>query len=1631
MQYFQFKGRNRRIVVLPRSAGAPSGYSLASEGGNQAQALVDEISPHLAKDVNALAQACGLLKQVSIIVTQQARQVAPRLCEAIRRELVHVYTENPQSPLHYSTEEAGPKASASSSVKQPEVKPSNQGKQGANAAQSGSVSNNTPTEVPISEQACRSDPVSLLSGEEILPLDDFTYHGLVPITWRRLYRSSKINNNVGLGYGWRHGYSAQLLSCYQAPPKVGPVQAGKHWFELIDEEGAVHVFDQVKPGQTSYQTSSGLALFHQVDGKQVLIKPDDSHWTFIKQPILIKDKAGKKQKQQTHVWLLDNISNHLGQSITLHYDDQQRLVRLSNSPKRGIALQYNQQNNVTKIAAYRLDENNKKVLQSPLLAHYQYNDAQAMVSATNSEQNTEHYLYRQDLLLARRTRASGFSHHFLWQGEGAKGQCIEQWGDNDTYHYRFTFQNKAATNEKISTSTDSFGHTERFVHNAQGLLTEYTNNNGDTTVTDYDDLGRKVKVTDPQGGSTAFDYNEQGQLCSQTDALGNKTHYHYNNLGKRITTIDALGRQHKRHYDATGRLLAIITPDGRKHSYRYTEQGKLDSETDLQGIKTQYHWSVDGELLAKQVANNLTRFSYDKLGRINADINSQGLVTEYKRNRNGQVSEQCSYGQSTPHDKTVKAFSYDNAGRLLSIQASGELESSAAKENDDQQATKYLKNNQPGNQPDSQPELTLYQYQGLAQPSKKTFADGSWLSYGYDNERNLTEITRSDGAQYQLRYSPTEKPIELIGFDGRKQTYQYDVNDQLTSVNDSGLRFIRLTRDKVGRIIEQSASQAPTQDKANNQGKGQAKRQSTALHNQHNYFQYDKIGRLVRAHNSERTVNLTYHANGQLSTSEEGHWTLHYNYNNLGQRQSVQLPDGNQLCYQYTEQGQLSQVSLVSNRDNDTSSKAQMLVSFQYNNAGLNTQQRLGNGIELTQQFDVYSRLTNQQWQRTDESLAFSEIRTYQYDNKHQLTALQHKTRTQAKAETKQDKTFRYNSLSQLISTSVKQTNHTNSNNSNLNNAEVLRPVDKEQSNTKAEHSEHIEQKAQYQWDAFGNPQSALTDTSQSDIVVINDQLHRFAGTDYRFDSCGNQISLLGKGNKQQRVYNALNQLKQLNHNGKLAHYEYDALGRRSAKITEQGRIDFIWDNNQLIGEHQNGKFTWFVYQPDTFLPIALIKQDKIYYYHLDQLGTPLCLTDSNATQVWRNDSDAFGYELGSSNESNKENSQENTFTNLIENPLRFQGQYFDEESNLHYNRFRYYCPKQQRFINQDPIGLVGGVNHYQYAPNPVNWVDPFGLLCKEGQAKVAEAINNSDNISSDLAKQLIEISQLIDSPYTADEMVDHINSGTAEQLIAEDKLEPNSDPKSLEECQERLNAARENIIKNGYKAKYSDKELVAKAKGDSVGKSRFLISFQPVNGGGDAKLAYQKDNGLVALWATSFDMLENADSDPQIIADLLATGYDPKKDYVLHIVDRGEDLALFGENTFVPTWDKLEEPAINQLEPKYHDAIGDVLNSDYQKQYAAHMEDYWGNDLNEFNKKDQKRFLSSLDKEQQQKFSARHALRTEFGANSEFTGDGMTQCRHAGNNHGVVETLTLENDPPTIAEMHNVTTIHLNPIKG
>ena len=73
----------------------------------------------------------------------------------------------------------------------------------------------------------------------------------------------------------------------------------------------------------------------------------------------------------------------------------------------------------------------------------------------------------------------------------------------------------------------------------------------------------------------------------------------------------------------------------------------------------------------------------------------------------------------------------------------------------------------------------------------------------------------------------------------------------------------------------------------------------------------------------------------------------------------------------------------------------------------------------------------------------------------------------------------------------------------------------------------------------------------------------------------------------------------------------------------------------------------------------------------------------------------------------------ETKVTDSAYQPFRLQNQYADRETGLHYNSFRYYEPDAGRFVNQDPIGLWGGFNVYQFVPNVQGWLYILGLKNK------------------------------------------------------------------------------------------------------------------------------------------------------------------------------------------------------------------------------------------------------------------------------------------------------------------------------
>ncbi|MEX0731904.1 MAG: hypothetical protein WED00_18485 [Aquisalimonadaceae bacterium] len=269
-------------------------------------------------------------------------------------------------------------------------------------------------------------------------------------------------------------------------------------------------------------------------------------------------------------------------------------------------------------------------------------------------------------------------------------------------------------------------------------------------------------------------------------------------------------------------------------------------------------------------------------------------------------------------------------------------------------------------------------------------------------------------------------------------------------------------------------------------------------------------------------------------------------------------------------------------------------------------------------------------------------------------------------------------------------------------------------------------------------------------------------------------------------------------------------------------------------------------------------------------------------------------------------------------------------------------------------------------------------------------------------------------------------------------------EPADLDEAETRLQAARERLDARerqglpAYEPKYSDAQLAALCDSGDVANARFLVSVQPRSTNPDAKLAFQRDSGLAPIWATSFDMLENADTDPELISQVLgwSAQYDPGKEYVMHIVDRGEDLTMFGQETIMPTWDNITPVSVKYLQEDFsEDTIQAIMTPEYQEQYAARMEVFFDGGGKEFDDYHIGKFAGRMAPAEKQQFEARQAIRLELGANNEFTGNGMTaSTAPGGNHHGVVETLTLETDPPMIRELQArgcVKTVDLKPRTG
>ncbi|AZF39530.1 Rhs family protein [Pseudomonas sp. R4-39-08] len=814
----------------------------------------------------------------------------------------------------------------------------------------------------------------------------------------------------------------------------------------------------------------------------------------------------------------------------------------------------------------------------------------------------------------------------------------------------------------------------------------------------YDDNGRLVSATNAVGECERYRYDEQHVILERQLAGGASFFWEWERAGKaarcvrhwasfsqmdtryawgddgRVTVHNADGSQEVYVHDQRARLVQRIDPDGAQHFKSYDDKGRLTVEQDPLGAVTAYQYDDAGRLVALFPGDDEpTSYEHDN-GFVRV-VRRGEAAWKYERNDQGDVIRQID------PDGNATDYSYDKQGQLTGVwypdnschrfvwSERGQL----VEEQLPNGGIKRYRYDDLGRQvasEDEQGTLTQYQWDAVGRLLKLTQPDGTYREFSYNPygkiiaERDeLGQVTRyeyadglhlisrrinADGTQVNYRYDNARLLLTAIENEVG-ETYQLDYHPNGLIQQETGFDGQRTAYayDLNGNLLEKTeygddGSQLVTQ------------------------YQRDYAGRLVRKTLPDGSaVDYTYDRQGNLLSVDDGHWflayeydrqnrltaehqgwgTLRYGYDACGQLQHLRLPDNNRLTFNHDKGGHLATVEL----------NGALLTSHLFK-SGREHQRQQGQLLSHYH-YDEQNRLHTHAVIQQENHLY---QRHYDYDKTGNLTRL-HDTR-------KGEHLYRYDPLHRL---------------------------------TRADHSQDIQER-------FGhNPAGNLLmqDRPGPDIVAGN-RLMIQGDHHYDYDAFGNLIrERRGKGHSlvTEYRYDCQHRLIGITKpNGQTASYRYDPFGRRISKTVDGKTTEFFWQGDKLIAEHHTERHRSYIYEPDSFRPLALLAgfgpaETKPYHYQLDHLGTPQELTTPEGEIVWSAHYRAYG-EISRLD------------VGKVDNPLRFQGQYFDQESGLHYNRHRDYNPDIGRYLTPDPVKLAGGINAYRYVPNPTGWVDPLGL---------------------------------------------------------------------------------------------------------------------------------------------------------------------------------------------------------------------------------------------------------------------------------------------------------------------------------
>ncbi|WP_157527156.1 DUF6531 domain-containing protein [Micromonospora rosaria] len=806
-----------------------------------------------------------------------------------------------------------------------------------------------------------------------------------------------------------------------------------------------------------------------------------------------------------------------------------------------------------------------------------------------------------------------------------------------------------------------------FGYDDRRRLVEVRNSSGDPVRLDYDTDGRIVRWEDRNGEWYTYTYDEAGR-CVGTDGRGGYLRYRFAYADGLTVVTDSLGGV--RRFELNDRLQVVAETDalGATTRHEWDDTYRLLSRTDPLGRTTRYEYGADRRptVIVRPDGSRSTT-TYDGLGRATSWTDFDGSTVSREFDTDGRVlAEINASGEVVRFDRPVgdSAATAVQVGSAVVVRDAARQVISTTTGNGD---THYgydalgrvvvIENENGSTEIGWTPEGDV---------ASRVGPDGSRQLWHYDGEGNLVESIDAAGRAVRFEYGPFDLPIARVDEAGNRTEYTYDTELRLTAVTNPAGQVWRYAYDAAGRLVEETDFDGRTQRYARDAA-GQLVAHTDPT-GETTHYGYDLLGRVTERRVGDAVTRLEYDAQGRITAVTSPDAVVRFERDEQGRVVAETINDRTVRTSYHPGLGTVQARTTPSGRSSRWSYDADgrpeslrtggHLVRFEHDDLGREISRTVDDAVALRQTFDAAGRLAVQH-------IAGITERDFRYDAADRVTAI---------VETLDgERTFAADEAGR-IRTVV------------------------------ADGSE----RERYDYDAAGN----LTGTGGGRWEFDGTMLVRSDDATFEYDGKGRLAARVDAAGTWRFGWDAEDRIVQVvTPGGDRWRYRYDGFGRRIAKqrlaaddsVVEEVR--FAWSGDLLVEQsHRDATggtaTTHWEYRPGGSAPVTQTDGDELRTVVTDLIGTPTHLVTANGELHWWSRSDLWGRGHGPA-----------------ATPLRFPGQYFDGETGLHYNRFRFYDPGTARYLSPDPLGLTGGPNPTAYVADPLTLADPLGLAsCKVAQ---------------------------------------------------------------------------------------------------------------------------------------------------------------------------------------------------------------------------------------------------------------------------------------------------------------------------